>query len=71
LFERTAAIDKPGLWLVAIQQRDPGTDWHNLATVDTRLARLCAAWASLPEHAILALVDSACVVEAHRLQLPA
>ena len=47
--------------LAAPQQRDPGTDRHNLAAVDPRLARLCAAWASLPEHvilAILALVDS-------------
>jgi hypothetical protein len=55
----------------APQQRDTGTDLHDLASVDARLERLCAAWASLPEHvilAILALVDSAGVVEADRLQ---
>src|SRR5690348_15379859 len=57
--------------LAAPQQRDPGTDRHELASVDPRLARLCAAWASLPEHvvlAILALVDAAGVVEVVRLQ---
>src|SRR5215475_8524091 len=57
----------------APQQRDPGTDRHDLAAVDPRLAGLCAAWASLPEHvvlAILALVDAAGVVEAVRLQPP-
>ena len=57
----------------APQQRDSGTDRHELAAVDPRLARLCAAWASLPEHvvlAILALVDAAGVVEAVRLQPP-
>jgi hypothetical protein len=44
-----------------IQQRDSGTELHHLAAVDARLARLCAAWSSLPEHvslAFLALVDS-------------
>ena len=54
----------------APQQRDPGTDLRDLASVDARLARLCAAWASLPEHVILALVESAGVVEAERLQPP-
>ena len=57
--------------LAAPQQRDPGTDLHDLASVDARLERVCAAWSSLPEHvvlAILALVDSAGVVEANRLQ---
>src|SRR3954453_12670664 len=57
--------------LAAPQQRDPGTDSHDFAAVDARLVRLCAAWASLPEHvilAILSLVDSAGVVEAERLQ---
>ena len=49
------------LSLAAPQQRDPGTVLHDLAAVDGRLARLRAAWTSLPEHiilAILALVDS-------------
>lgn len=59
------------LSLAAPQHREPGTDRHDLAAIDARLARLCAAWTSLPEHvilAILALVDSADVVEADRLQ---
>ena len=59
------------LSLAAPQQREPGTDLHELAAVDARLARLCAAWASLPEHvilSILALVDSASVVEASYLR---
>jgi hypothetical protein len=41
--------------------------------VDARLARLCAAWASLPDHVILAiltLVNSAGVGEADRLLPP-
>ena len=61
------------LSLAAPQQRDPGINLHDLAVVDPRLARLCAAWASLPEHvilAILALVNSAGVVAADRLQPP-
>src|SRR3954451_9269304 len=61
------------LSLAAPQQRDPGINLYDLAAVDARLARLCAAWASLPEYvilAILALVDSAGVVEADRLQPP-
>src|ERR1700761_8507466 len=45
------------LSLAAPQQRDSGTDLHNLIAADPQLARLCAAWASLPEHVILALVD--------------
>ena len=44
------------LSLAAPQQRDPGIDLHDLAAVDARLARLCAAWASLPEHVILAII---------------
>jgi hypothetical protein len=62
-----------GLSLTAPQQRDSGTDLHDLSAVDPRLARLCAAWTSLPEHvvlAILALIDSAGVVEADRLKPP-
>jgi hypothetical protein len=57
--------------LAAPQQRDPGTELHDLAAIDARLERVCAAWSSLPEHvilAILALVESAGVVEAERLQ---
>lgn len=59
------------LSMAAPQQRDPGSVLHDLAAIDARLARLCAAWASLPEHVILAilpLVNSAGVVEADRLQ---
>ena len=58
------------LSLAAPQQRDPGTDLQYLAAVDARLARVCAAWSSLPEHVILAVVDSAGAVEADRLQHP-
>src|SRR4051794_8378472 len=61
------------LSLAAPQQRDPGTDLQYLAAVDARLACVCAAWSSLPEHvilAVLALVDSAGAVEAVRLQPP-
>src|SRR4051794_15781044 len=61
------------LSLAAPQRRDPGINLYDLAAVDARLARLCAAWASLPEYvilAILALVDSAGVVQADRLQPP-
>ena len=59
--------------MAAPQQRGPGTDSHELAAVDARLARLCAAWASLPEHvilAILALVDSVGLMDASSLQPP-
>src|SRR5438067_10818469 len=61
------------LSLAAPQQRDPGTDLHESAAIDARLERLCAAWSSLPEHvilAIVALVDCASIVEADRLQPP-
>jgi hypothetical protein len=60
------------LSLAAPQERDPDANLHELAAVDARLARLCAAWTSLPEHiilAILALVDST-GVEAERLETP-
>ena len=54
------------------QQRNFGADRHDLAAVPRRLACLCAAWTSLPEHvflAIVALVDATGEVEADRLQL--
>src|SRR5690242_18558559 len=56
----------PGFSRATPQQHDPGTNLHNLTAVDPRLARLCVAWTSLPEHfvlAILALAESARVVE--------
>jgi hypothetical protein len=59
------------LSLVAPQQLDPGIDLDDLAAIGPRLAHLCAVWASLPEHVILAifaLVDSSGVVQAERLQ---
>jgi hypothetical protein len=43
-----------------------------MTLTDPRLARLVEAWPSIPEHvvlAILALIDSAGVVEADHLQL--
>jgi hypothetical protein len=60
-------LRKTALLLAAPQQRDPGNGWQFVEPIDTRLERICLAWDSLPEHvilAILALVDSAGVVEA-------
>ena len=50
-----------------------GADCQRMSRTDSRLARLCETWPSLPEHvilAILALVDSSPVAEARRLQPP-
>src|SRR5262249_14932563 len=52
-------------------RRAPGPERHGWASVDARLARLRAAWPLLSKHdipAILALVGSAGVVGATRLQ---
>ena len=59
--------------MAAPQQRDPGTDRLYVASVDPRLARLCKARPSLPEHvilAVLALADSCRAVKADCLQPP-
>src|SRR5262249_37909466 len=60
----------PSLSLTVPHQRDQGTDLHTLAAIDARLARLCEAWASLPERIILALIESAGGLEAVPLRPP-
>ena len=59
--------------LAAPQPSDPDTDRQHLSPIDPRLARLCEAWPSLPEHVILvilALADPSRVVEATGIKPP-